>query len=106
MLQNLAPWLRLVALALAALNVITFLVYGFDKWMAGGRARRVPEAVLWALALVGGSAGALLGMQFFRHKTRKVSFQFVLALILLLQAAAIALAYWVATGRGPAILGL
>lgn len=106
MLQNLAPWMRLLVIAWLALNLFTFLVYGFDKWMAGARARRVPEAVLWLLALVGGSVGALAAMQFFRHKTRKLSFQFVLAVILLIQAGLVSAIYWLATRTGTGILGL
>ncbi len=70
---------------LAVLNAITFLLFGFDKWMARSRGWRIPEAVLWFCAAIGGSVGALFGMQFFRHKTKKLSFQLVLGLIILLQ---------------------
>lgn len=70
--------------------MITFLVFGFDKWMANSQARRTPEKTLWLLSLFGGSVGAIIGMQFFRHKTRKVSFQLILALILIVQAGIIA----------------
>lgn len=69
------------------MNVITFFVFGYDKWIAGGRIRRIPEKILWLTCLLGGSAGGLLGMYVFRHKTRKLSFQLVLAGIFLLQAA-------------------
>ncbi|MFH1426098.1 MAG: DUF1294 domain-containing protein [Candidatus Kerfeldbacteria bacterium] len=77
-----------------AINVITFIVYGFDKWMARAGSWRVSEAVLWILALIGGSAGALSGMNFFRHKTRKVWFQFVLMMILFIQIGALFLLYY------------
>lgn len=75
-----------VLIILAGYNFIVFLTYGWDKLLAGGSARRVSEKVLLLLALFGGSAGALLGMNFFRHKTKKISFQFKLIIILLLQA--------------------
>ncbi|MFC1598248.1 DUF1294 domain-containing protein [Patescibacteria group bacterium] len=78
-----------ILLYFAAINLITFFVYGFDKWMARAGAWRVSEAALWVLALIGGSVGALVGMNFFRHKTQKISFQFILFLIILLHAAAI-----------------
>ncbi len=70
-----------------AINLVTFLFFGFDKMRAtsGGSLRRVPEKTLWILSLVGGSLGALLAMNLFRHKTKKLSFQAVLALILALQ---------------------
>lgn len=60
---------------LVAINVLTFGAYGYDKRIAGSEMVRVPEAVLLGLALVGGSPGALLGMQLFKHKTRKGSFR-------------------------------
>ena len=58
-----------------ALNVATMLVYGYDKAIAGGPRRRIPERTLLALALLGGSPGALLAMGLFRHKTVKVPFR-------------------------------
>jgi uncharacterized membrane protein YsdA (DUF1294 family) len=38
---------------------------------------RVKEVTLHTLALVGGWPGALVGMHYFQHKTRKTSFQIV-----------------------------
>ena len=75
---------------LIAINSVTFLMFGFDKWMARSNARRTPEKILWLFSLLGGSLGAILGMQTFRHKTKKISFQFILALILIIQAGSIA----------------
>jgi uncharacterized membrane protein YsdA (DUF1294 family) len=60
---------------LIGINVITFLAYGYDKWIAGSRRTRVPERTLLLLAFTGGTAGALLGMSFFHHKTIKTSFR-------------------------------
>ncbi len=67
------------------INVLTFFYFGIDKLQARGGRRRVSEKSLWILSLVGGSIGGLLGMHYFRHKTKKISFQFVLALIVLVQ---------------------
>ncbi|NQV12346.1 DUF1294 domain-containing protein, partial [Candidatus Uhrbacteria bacterium] len=41
--------------------------------------------ILYAVTLAGGTAGALIGMHTFRHKTRKSSFQIVVAFIMLVQ---------------------
>jgi uncharacterized membrane protein YsdA (DUF1294 family) len=81
-------WLRLeVMLAwLLAVNLVTFLTYGYDKSIAGSGRVRVPERVLLLLALAGGSPAALLGMRLFHHKTAKSSFQQKFWLVLLLQA--------------------
>ena len=68
-----SPW-GLLAIWLAIINIITFCVFGLDKWKAkrkekNERVRRVPEKTLLLLAALGGSVGALLGMKAFRHKT-------------------------------------
>lgn len=67
------------------INVLSFAFFGLDKMLAQGKSWRIPEKKLWFLAVIGGSVGALIGMNFFKHKTRKISFQFILALIILLQ---------------------
>ena len=59
---------------LLAVTGITFLTYGYDKLIAGSEATRVPERALLTLAFAGGTAGALLGMRLFHHKTSKESF--------------------------------
>lgn len=74
-----------VMVALIALNAATFLMFGLDKIQAASHGLRAPEKILFLATLCGGSLGTLLGMNLFRHKTRKVGFQFVVAFILLLQ---------------------
>ena len=54
---------------LIVINVVTFLVYGIDKWKAKQGSWRISEATLLILAVIGGSIGALLGMQVWHHKT-------------------------------------
>ena len=77
---------------LAAVNLVTFTVYGVDKAKARRGAWRVPEKTLFLLPLLGGSLGALLGMRVFHHKTKHWYFVWGIPLILLAQ---IALAVWV-----------
>ena len=77
---------------LAAVNLVTFTVYGVDKAKARRGAWRVPEKTLFLLPLLGGSVGALLGMLVFHHKTKHWYFVWGIPLILLAQ---IALAVWV-----------
>ncbi|MFO0839250.1 MAG: DUF1294 domain-containing protein [Phycisphaerae bacterium] len=72
---------------LVGVNCATLAAYGFDKSAARRGALRVPERHLHGLALVGGSPGALLGQQLFRHKTAKRAFQVWFWLILIVQAA-------------------
>ena len=70
---------------LIAINITTFLLYGYDKLIAGGERLRVPEWNLHALALLGGSPAGLSAQKFFRHKTIKGSFQLVYWLIVMVQ---------------------
>lgn len=63
---------------LAAASVVTFAAYGADKGLARKEARRIPEATLHLLALVGGFPGAWAGRSVFRHKTLKPVFLWVL----------------------------
>ena len=80
--------------AVLGMSVATFVLYGFDKRRAGTNKGRVPEAVLHLFTLAGGSPGALLGQQLFRHKTRKVPFQVVFWLTVALQVAVIVYVFW------------
>jgi len=74
---------------LIALNIVTFLVYGIDKIKAKQKIRRIREASLLVLAVLGGSIGALLGMYVWHHKTKHKKFKYGLPLILLAQIALI-----------------
>ena len=71
---------------LIVINVLTFVVYGIDKWQAKRGNWRISEATLLLLAVVGGSIGALLGMRVWHHKTLHKKFKYGLPLILIAQA--------------------
>jgi len=74
---------------LIVINVLTFVIYGIDKWKAQQGCWRISEATLLILAVIGGSIGALLGMQVWHHKTMHKKFKYGLPLILLAQTALI-----------------
>ena len=74
-----------------ALNITTFLLYGYDKMISSTDKLRVPEYNLHALALLGGSPAGLSAQKFFRHKTIKGSFQVVYWFIVLGQMGVV---YW------------
>lgn len=71
---------------LFSVNLVTFLLYAYDKWAAKLESLRVPEKVLHGWALLGGSPSALGAQQLLRHKTSKPSFQIVFWVILAAQA--------------------
>lgn len=73
------------------LSLLTYAVYAHDKAAARRRRRRVPERVLHLLALLGGWPGAWLAQRLLRHKSRKLRFQLVFWLTVLLNLAVIVL---------------
>lgn len=73
------------------INVLTFFVYGIDKWLAKQGRWRISEATLLMLAVIGGSIGALLGMRIWHHKTMHKKFKYGLPAILLAQIALLSL---------------
>ena len=77
--------MRVLFYYLLGINLLTFLIYGIDKWKARRDKWRVPEATLLMLAALGGSVGALLGMSVFHHKTKHKKFLTGVPLILLAQ---------------------
>jgi uncharacterized membrane protein YsdA (DUF1294 family) len=88
-------WWTLYLGLTAVVSPICLAAYGIDKQQAADQEERVSERTLHLFALLGGWPGALLGRQFFRHKTRKVTFRMVLWLILALHFALIGLGlYW------------
>ena len=74
---------------LIVINVVTFQVYGIDKWKAKKGSWRISEVSLLILAVIGGCSGALLGMKIWHHKTMHKKFKYGLPLILMAQIALI-----------------
>ena len=72
---------------LAIINVVTFFVYGIDKWKAKRSKWRISEATLLILAVIGGSIGAWIGMKMWHHKTLHKKFRYGIPIIILLQIA-------------------
>ena len=80
--------LQIIIYALFALNLITFIIYGIDKFKAKKAKWRISEATLLLLAVIGGSIGAWLGLQVWRHKTQHKKFFIGIPMILTLQVIA------------------
>lgn len=73
-----------------AVNLVTFLAYGLDKFKAKRESWRIPESTLFLLSFFCGSVGALLGMVVFNHKTSKKLFRYGVPVLYILQVVAIA----------------
>ena len=75
-----------IALAyLAAVNVITFALFAYDKYCAKNNKWRVRESTLLLLAAIGGSIGAGAAMEICHHKTLHLKFKYGVPILFFLQ---------------------
>ena len=81
--------LHIVLIYFAAINVVTFFMYGVDKWKAKKSKWRIREAALLGQAVLGGSIGAWLGMKIWHHKTQHKKFKYGVPAIIIIQLAII-----------------
>jgi uncharacterized membrane protein YsdA (DUF1294 family)/cold shock CspA family protein len=65
-------------------SVVSFFVYRHDKSAARQNQRRTGEGTMILLGVLGGWPGAFFAQQFFRHKTKKRSFQIAFWITVLL----------------------
>ena len=80
---------------IAVINIIGILAMGIDKEKARKEAWRIPEKVLFLIAILGGSFGCWFGMYGFHHKTKHMKFVIGIPAILLVQA----ILLWCVAGR-------
>ena len=76
-----------LAYYLLAINAVTFIIYGIDKYKAKNAKWRIPEATLLLMTVIGGSVGAWLGMKVWHHKTMHKKFKYGIPAILMIQIA-------------------
>ncbi|MHC0444421.1 DUF1294 domain-containing protein [Flavobacterium sp. 3-218] len=77
--------MKVLLLYFLIINVLEFIIVGYDKFLARKQKRRIPENTLFFLALIGGTIGLLTAMLIFRHKTAKTSFIVKFVGIILIQ---------------------
>ena len=63
------------------MSVVTFALFGIDKWKAQHNRWRIPESTLLLFSLLMGGIGGVLGMLVFHHKTRKWKFRILVPLL-------------------------
>lgn len=86
--------MRVILSVILIINVLTFLLYGIDKWKAKRARWRIPESVLLGMAAVGGSVGAWLGMRVWHNKTQHKKFRYGVPAILLAQIVLLGWIFW------------
>lgn len=108
--EQLLPYLPYIGIYLALVSLVSIIVTVYDKSVAGlsykvspkengksskkGPRLRVPEATLLGLSAIGGSLAMLLTMLLIRHKTKKAKFMVGIPVILILQALAVTLVFF------------
>lgn len=70
-------------------STFTFVLYGWDKFLAIYNKSRVPEPILLIFAFLGGAFGSLCAMILFHHKVNKMLFAICVPLFLAIQLTAI-----------------
>ena len=78
-------YLHIALIYLVIINVVTFLMYGIDKWKAKKSKWRIRETALSGLAVLGGSIGAWFGMKVWHHKTLHKKFRYGVPAIIIIQ---------------------
>ena len=76
-----------LAYYLLAINAVTFILYGIDKYKAKKNQWRISEATLLTMAAIGGSIGAWAGMRLWHHKTMHKKFKYGIPIIIISQVA-------------------
>mgnify|MGYP002868261644 CR=1 FL=1 len=77
--------MKYLGIYLILMNLLALTLMGVDKRRARAGKWRIRERTLFLSAALGGSVGAILGMQLFRHKTKHKSFTIGMPMILLVQ---------------------
>ena len=77
--------LEVILFFLMVYNISSVIICIFDKYQAKKGGRRVSEATLFALSILGGAVGMYITMRIIRHKTLHKRFMMGLPLIIILQ---------------------
>ena len=91
----------IVLLAYYSMSILAFLLYGLDKSASINNRWRIQESTLHFFGMACGWPGALIAQAFFRHKSKKVEFQSVFWVTVVLNCAG--MAWLLSTGNAAAI---
>lgn len=74
MFSNYSNGENVILIYLLSVNIISFIMFGIDKWKAKNHKWRISENLLLIISFIGGATGALIGMVIFKHKLSKKKF--------------------------------
>lgn len=72
-------------------NVITYGLFGWDKFQAKRGGGRISEKTLLTLCAAGGASGGLIAMNAFKHKRQKSLFKVAVPLLLVVHVVLVGL---------------
>ena len=75
---------------IVVINLVSFMMFGIDKYKARRGQWLISEATLLAVAAIGGSLGAWMGMKVWHHKTLHSKFRYGVPIMLLAHIALMA----------------
>ena len=75
---------------IVVINLVSFMMFGIDKYKARRGQWRISEATLLAVAAIGGSIGVWMGMKVWHHKTLHSKFRYGVPIMLLVHIALMA----------------
>ena len=87
--------IRVYGFVIAVVGVLSFILYGVDKYRAKTAMTRISERTLHQVDLMGGWVGGWVGRRFFRHKTQKGAFRRIAVLICAVHIVLVAGVVWV-----------
>lgn len=88
--------MRYAIIYLALISLVALILTAYDKSAAQKSKRRIPEATLMTIGVLGGAIVMYIVMQIIRHKTKHAKFMIGLPIIILLQIGGLlALHLWV-----------
>ena len=81
--------MKLFLLYLLSINAVSFLLFGYDKFLAIKNKRRIPEKELFTVATIGGAFGGLFAILVFKHKISKALFMWRFMFVFMLNSVGI-----------------
>ncbi len=77
--------MKYITYYLIIINIISFILFAIDKFLAIKQKRRVRNSTLLGLSILGGSIGSIFGMYTFRHKTQRWYYKYGIPFIIIIQ---------------------
>ena len=76
--------MKLFLLYILSINVVSFVLFGLDKFLAIKKRSRISEKELFTVSTIGGALGGMFAILVFKHKISKIAFMWRFMLIFIL----------------------